>query len=384
MNGHRGMKERSPVGRRCLLLSTADNTGGMERVVCSLARGLGARGWRTHAAFPHSANSARLLAWCREQRVIAETHPAIPDAAAAHDLGSVLALRRYVRQARPHVVNLHYGSNFISLKDILAVRLAGRHRCYVTVHQAAPWETLGAQKRRMTRLAAHLTHGVIAICDATARVLREAGVPERKIHTVFCGVRGPDAEPTRDSARQLLNIPPDAFVVASLANLVPRKGLPVLLEAAAMLPDPERKLRVVIGGDGPERGRLEALAAESLNGRARFLGHLERETGALFAAADAFVLPSYQEGLPLVYIEAALQRTPSIGTDVGGTNEVVLDGETGLLIPPGDAPALAAAIDRLRLDARLRCALAENARRRARSHFSERAMTDGYERLFRG
>jgi glycosyltransferase involved in cell wall biosynthesis len=340
------------------------------------------RGWTTHAAFPHSANSARLRAWCREQQVSAETHPAVPDAAASHDVRMVLDLRRYVQRARPHVVNLHYGSNFISLKDIVAVRLAGTHRCFVTVHQAAPWATLGTRKRRMTGLAARLTHGVIAICDATAGVLREAGVPAGKIHTVFCGVRAPDTELSRERARQLLDIPPDAFVVGSLANLVPRKGLPVLIEAAAMVPNPDGRLLVVIGGDGPERGRLEAQAAERLNGRARFLGHLDRETAALFAAADVFVLPSYQEGLPLVYIEAALQLTPSIGTDVGGTNEVIRDGETGLLVQPGDPAALADAIHRLRRDESLRRGLADNARRWAHTRFTEHAMTDGYERVF--
>jgi glycosyltransferase involved in cell wall biosynthesis len=376
------MNKRANSRRRCLLINTASNTGGMERVVCSLARELGARGWKTHAAFPQSADSARLLDWCREQRVVAETHPAIPDAAASHNLRTVLALRRYVRQARPHIVNLHYGSNFISLKDILAVRLAGTHRCFVTVHQAVSWATLSHKKRRMTRLAAHLAHGIVAICDATAGILREVGVPEHKIHKVYCGVRAPEQELSRDHARQRLDIPPDAFVVGSLAHLVPRKGLDVLIEAAARLPDPDRKLLVVVGGDGPERGRLESLAARRLDGRARFLGHLARDTAAFFAAADAFVLPSYQEGLPLVYLEAAFQQTPSVGTDVGGTNEVILDGETGLLVQPGDPDALAVAINRLRGDVHLRCELAGNAQRLARRHFTEAAMTDGYERLF--
>jgi glycosyltransferase involved in cell wall biosynthesis len=167
-----------------------------------------------------------------------------------------------------------------------------------------------------------------------------------------------------------------------MANLVPRKGLADLIEAAARVPDPRGELVVAIAGDGPERTALENLAAVRLRGRAVFLGPVLGDTADVYAAADVFALTSYREGLPLVYLESAFHGVPCIGTDVGGTSEVVRDGRTGVLVQPGDPAAVAVAIQRLRDDPALRSRLGDAARAHAHAELTESVMADRYEQLF--
>lgn len=361
-------------------MTTADNIGGMERIVCGLAREFAARRWATRIVFPQSEKSARLLSWCRDQGVEAETSSSLLNAVAPHTRQDMLALRRFVRSARPDMVNLHYGDNYISLKDVLAVRLAGRHRCIVTVHHPTPWDETNEQKRRMTGLAARFAHQIVTVSHATQEILIQAGIPARRITLIFNGLRPPDKTPNQTEARARLGLPASAFIVGALAQLVPRKGIGDLIEAAARVPDPRAELRLAIAGDGPERASLEALAAERLKDRAYFLGRVP-DVDDFYAACDVFALPSYLEGFGLVYVEAAFHGVPSIGTNVGGCPDAVADKQTGLLVPPGNPSALAHAVQTLRDDPALRHALGRAARTRAHAEFTEAVMADRYQQI---
>jgi len=365
---------------RLLLLTTADDIGGMQRVVVSLAREFGKRRWPVLNVFSRSPKSDALLAWCRDQGVDALTDPAVLDAADRHTVRDMLALRRFIRARKPDVVNLHYGDNFISLKDLIAVRLAGRHHTVVTVNHPTEWHAGNTRKRVTTFLAALLSNAVVVISHATRDILREAGVPAHKIHLIPCGVAVPAHLPTRDEARARLGLPPDAFVIATLARLVPHKGVADLIEGAARLSDADETLVVAIAGEGPERRALEQVAAERLGSRAVFLGRVP-DTADLYAAADVFALPSYMEGFGLVYIEAAFHGVPSIGTNVGGIPDAIADGETGLLVAPGDIDALTAAIARLRDDPCFRNRLGQTARARAYDEFTEECMAERYAKV---
>lgn len=369
-----------PRSHKVLFLVTTDAVGGVARVVLTLARGLSARGWHTRTMFPQLAFTEEARAWCQAQGVPVEAHAAVPHILAPHRWRDLPRLTRLVRASGAEVVNLHYGGGHIAFKDVLAVRLAGVRRCIASVHHPVPWHEAGEHKRRMTRTAAVLCHAVVANSRATADVLRQAGVPEEKIHLVPCGVPQPTSRPGRTEARRRLGLPSSAFVVATLALLVPHKGIADLIEAVATLPDPA--IRLVVAGEGPERPALEQLADSRLAGRAHFVGRVA-DTADVYAAADVFALSSYLEGFGLVYIEAALHGVPSIGAAVGAVPETIRDGETGLLVPPGDRAALAGAIGRLRDDAELRHRLGAAARARALALFSEDVMVDGYLRAFR-
>ncbi len=144
------------------------------------------------------------------------------------------------------------------------------------------------------------------------------------------------------------------------ARLDAQKGHPTLLEAIAELPD----ALFLFAGDGPERAALEARAAElGVAERVLFLGRRE-DVPQLLAACDVFALPSLYEGSSLAVLEAMAAGIPIVSSAIGGTEELIEDGRSGLLVPPGDAPALAAALRRALADPELRSELAARARER--------------------
>lgn len=366
--------------QRLLVLTTSDAVGGMQRVVAGLVRQFCERGVDVRSVFPRSPASGALLAWMDREGVPAEVSDALPDAAAPHTLAGMRSLRRFVRAARPDVVSVHYGDNFISLKDVAAVRLAGRARVVISVYHPTPWGETARAKRWLTLAAASLADAVVVESDAVRNVLLQAGVRGRKLHVIPCGVRPPGELPSRMDARRALGLPADAFVVGSLARLTAHKGIDDLIEAVAAL-GADDNIVLVVAGDGEERRRLQRIAAERLVGRALFPGRID-DPGLLYAAADVFALPSRMEGFGLVYIEAAFHGVPSVGADAGGVREAVRDGETGFLVPPGDVPALAGAIRTLREDSDLRRRLGAAARARALAEFTETTMADRHAAIF--
>ncbi len=165
--------------------------------------------------------------------------------------------------------------------------------------------------------------------------------------------------PSRDQLRTELGLSGHALVFAG--RLGPQKALGVALQALADVPDAS----LAVAGDGPQRAALEGRARElGLDGRVSFLGSVPREQVLrLFHAADASLLPSAWENFPHTVVEALAVGCPVIATAVGGVPEVVRDGENGLLVPPGDPGALAAAIARFFADDALRASLRDAAAR---------------------
>jgi len=367
---------------KVLFITTSPiDVSGVTRTGLDLARQFAASGWRVRSVFPPAPGDQALVERARDAGIMTEQHPAVRDIVEPHSLGDMWALRRLAAAGNPDVVNIHYGQNYISLKDLIAARLARPRRLIVTVHHPVPWSDMSGRKRVLTRLATLFAHAVTVNSRAMRDILLEAGVPARKIHILPPGVHVPVSLPGRDEARARLGLPLDAFVIGCVARLAPHKGVGDLITAAAHVPDPEGQLRVVVTGDGPERAALERLGVMRLGDRAVFLGRVP-DIQDVYAAADVFALPSHMEGFGLVYIEAAFHGVPSIGTRVGGVPDVILDGETGLLVPPGDPDALAAAIGRLRDDPPLRCRLGEAARTRAYAEFTEERMAERYAAVF--
>jgi phosphatidyl-myo-inositol dimannoside synthase len=184
---------------------------------------------------------------------------------------------------------------------------------------------------------------------------------------------------TNDRARlrRTLGLPEDALVVSSVSRLVPRKGMDVLVEAAARLRPAHPELVVAIAGAGRDEGRLR----RAINRRAapvRLLGRVsEEEKSALLAASDVFVMACRnrwggleQEGFGIVFLEAAASGVPQVAGDSGGAAEAVADGETGLVVKaPDDPSAVATALARLLDDEPLRKSMGAAARTRARTCF---------------
>jgi glycosyltransferase involved in cell wall biosynthesis len=222
---------------------------------------------------------------------------------------------------------------------------------------------------------ARLCARLVAVSDATRLAFERQGFPSRLLETVHNGV---DAVALRAAPpvrlRAELGIPEGNLLLTHVGRLAPVKGQRELIEALRGLGRDD--VHVVFFGRDVEQGgaygaELERLS-EGLN--VHWAGFRADATAAL-GEADAVVLPSWIEGLPLVVLEAMAHGKPVVATAVGGTPEAVVDGETGLLVAPRDVPALSAALERLVGGEELRRRLGDAGRRRVEAHFSAREMT---------
>jgi glycosyltransferase involved in cell wall biosynthesis len=213
--------------------------------------------------------------------------------------------------------------------------------------------------------------GVTAISrDIAQRAKRLSG--RHDISVVSCAIPRP-ALPRAD--RAALGRQPGDFVVVTIARLVARKGIDVLIHAVGRAGPP---VRLEVVGDGPQRERLEALAADVAPGRVTFAGGLaSNEKGLRLVSADAFALVSQHEGFGLVYLEAMHAGLPIVAGDEGGQTDFLRDGHNALLVRPGDASGLAAALRRLAADRELRSRLG-NAGRRSVESMTPATMAAGY------
>ena len=226
------------------------------------------------------------------------------------------------------------------------------------------------------RAFASLAHVHIAISRGLARYLEDVeGFDGQSFEIVHYGI-DPDGEPKpyTDSVPRLLCV----------GRLIPIKGHIVLLrafaEARRELPD----LRLDIAGRGPLEPALKALAKElGVDDAITFLGHVSPVQAAIENAA-VVVVPSMGEGFGMVALEAMERGRPVIATEIGGLGELVRDGETGLLVPAGDAEPLRAAIVRLAGDLELARQMGEAGRRRALARFMQTSCTERTELLYEG
>lgn len=211
------------------------------------------------------------------------------------------------------------------------------------------------------------------ILTETRRVVPEIG---RRSSLIYNGLE--------DSARVDEALPIDPPRVLCLGRLQKRKGFSVALSAFARIAHRYPQMRLTIAGDGPERLNLERQADElGLKHDVNFLGWVSpNEVRSLINTATVVVMPSQNEGLPLVALEAALMARPVVATRIGGLSEVVMHRKTGLLVDPGDCAGIAEAISFLIQNPDKAAELGQTARRRAQNEFNWRRCVDGYDRLY--
>ena len=228
---------------------------------------------------------------------------------------------------------------------------------------------------------------LVALTDSHRRALSaELRVPEARFRVVGSGVDLSrfDAALPRPAARRAARLPEAGPLVGIVAALRPEKHHALFFEAAARVAASVPDARFVIAGDGPARDEVARLAqASGLGERLLMLG-ARQDVPVLYRALDVAVLSSRPivETLPVTLLEAAACATPAVATAVGSVADVVADGETGFVVAPGDAEALAGRISQLLLDDSLRERLGQAARRRAEQRFDERDMIRRYEDLF--
>ncbi len=298
------------------------------------------------------------------------------------------ALRRYLKREKIEIVQTLLFHSDIAGR--IAGRLArwsdgGRRRpVIVSSVRASNLRNRGWQYR-LARRTAPLADAFTPVSRQTLEfAARAEGVAAERATVIPNGIEFAEWESLPDAAeaRAKLQLPHDAFVVCTLSRLHEQKGMEFLLEAARKVAEQVPLATFLVAGYGPLRERLEEQARRlGVDSRVRFLGY-RKDTALILAASDVFALPSLWEGMSNAVLEAMAAGRPVVATGVDGAMDQVLPGETGLLVPPSDADALARALLDLALDPRKAQEMGIKGRERVRREFSLGRMTDAYIELY--
>jgi glycosyltransferase involved in cell wall biosynthesis/aminoglycoside phosphotransferase (APT) family kinase protein len=290
----------------------------------------------------------------------------------------VPALARLLWRERPDVFHAHMSSP-VACKWALAASVLARVPAVLGTVQVGEYEPPNRSAYWQLRALARGVDRYLAVSRGiAAELVGRLGWPAEKIEVVYNAV---------DAERVAVSAPPGLReelgdegrpLVLTPARLDAQKGHATLFEAIAQVPDAV----FVLAGEGPEREPLEALARRlEIADRVRFLGRRE-DVPALLAACDVFALPSLYEGSSLAVLEAMAAGIPVVSSAIGGTDELIEEGRGGLLVAPGDAAALAAALRRMLDEPELRESLAAGARERVEGGLRREQMAGRVMRVY--
>jgi glycosyltransferase involved in cell wall biosynthesis len=353
---------------RILHVQRVKGIGGSERHLLTLLPGLVARGVDVRMCVLEMDGGERFVDELRGSGIDTAVHRAGPDVNPALSA----ALYREIRRFRPDVVHTHLVH--ADVHGLLAARVA-RVPGVSSVH-GTPAFYKREPYRSAGRVAGKLAARRIAISEHVAAFLREQRLvlPER-IRVVYYGIDADSLHVTpadRSAQREALGLRDGDVALGIASRLIPGKGHEALLDAFGRAVEAFPSLRLLVAGDGPERGRLEAQAKlRSPPGAVRFVGFVDR-VAAFLAACDTLAIPTQPElgeGFGLAALEAMAVGRPVIATAVGSLPEVVDDGRTGLVVPAGSVELLARAVLTLARDPALRERLGTAGARRARNVF---------------
>ena len=402
---------------RVALVITRLVPGGAQQVACSLferlSRGASERGERFEPILITGPEGFESPGDARRGPVLVVRHLR-REVRLLEDVLAVVELARLFRRYGVDLVHTH--TSKAGVVGRLAARLAGVGAVVHTPHGHiyAPGARIQSVPHRQLlrtgflwaeRLAGRCGALLVTLTEAEARETVALGLAPAD--RVFCVPNGVEAEvfAQRPAVRRVralrreLGLPARARVIISVGRLSRVKGHRVLVEALAELvcgedgplgraglePAARGDLHLLLVGEGPERGAL-AKQARSLGvaQRVHFAGRRGREeVAALLHTAAVFVLPSYYEGFGIAVLEAQAAGLPVVASDVGGVREVLAGGRTGLLVPPGDARALAQAVGRVLGDRALARRLARRGQKRVAEEFAVERMVERYRAVYR-
>jgi glycosyltransferase involved in cell wall biosynthesis len=277
--------------------------------------------------------------------------------------GTWRTLSRRLAERRPAIVqSFLFGENLLCRAIGKGIVVSGLQGSLSDACETAPSLRLSLDRATFDRATA-----VVSNSEYYRTLYGSLGFDARKIRVIRSGVAEPPAA-SGASVRAQFGIRDDELVVTCLARLVERKGHDDLIRA-------QSGLRLLFAGDGPYRRHLE--------GRGAILAGARRDVPEVLAASDIVALPSrFGEGCPNALLEAMAAGKPVVAARTGGIPEVVVDGETGLLVPREDPEALRTALQRLAADPALRARLGAAGRERVRREFSVPALVRSYEALY--
>ena len=342
------------------ILGSAQPEGSsIARIVCALASGLDPSRYRVHAwflagdgpwvgALERAGAPTGVLDWRR----------------GAHDPVGAWRFWLRLRRLRIDIVHVHFGGRSV----FYLARAATGAKIILHLHSRI-LEPEGLS------LAAFSTRGLDAVVAASQAVASR--VVDGHAQVIYAGV-----EPSSPGLPARSIGPHPEIVLGTAGRLIPLKGIEYLLRAAAALQGEFPGIQVEIAGTGPCRDRLERMVIQlALVGKVRFLGWVD-DLNSAFRRWDIFVMPSLEEGFPIAALDAMAAGLPVVASSVGGIPELVVDGETGGLVPPSDVDALVATLRPLLRDAGRRLSMGVAARARVQEHFSVKYMTENFARLY--
>lgn len=294
---------------------------------------------------------------------------------------AVTRLARSLRQFRPELVqSFMFHANVASRLGSLCggcPRVVGGLR--VAEHEKR-WHLV------VDRLTDPLSSCSVCVSEGVLRFSRDVvGLDPTRLTVIPNGVDTAPFDAAQRMPRAQIHVPDDAHLALYLGRLDHQKGLPDLLDAAERVVVVHRNWYLALAGDGPHRAwLLEQLGQRApLRGRVQWIGHREDVPG-LLKSADVLVLPSLWEGMPNAVLEAMAARRPVIGTAVEGTEDLVVPGSTGWLVPPHDVVALSQALIEAAGSPERCRRFGDEGRRRVEHEFSLQTTVTAYERLWAG
>ena len=342
--------------------------GGPEKTIMNSPRFLTAHGYQAVCAYMHSPGCPGFAELRRRADALQAPLDSVPDYG-PWDLGVVRRMLAICRREQVAIWHAHdYKSNALGL----LLRRFWPMRLVTTVHGWVVRTRRTPVYYWIDRRCLRRYERVICVSEDLVNTCLAAGVPpERCLHvpnaidSELYQRRLPPVE-----ARERLGLPRDGLLLGAVGRLSAEKGFDLLIRAVGQLIREGHDVRLIIVGEGDQRGSLETLvAAQPQPDRFRLLGY-RSDAIELYQAMDVFALSSLREGLPNVLLEAMAMRVPVVATRVAGVPRLVRDGETGLLINPGDVPQLTDALRRVLAAAPLRRRLAEQGRAMVEQRYS--------------
>jgi glycosyltransferase involved in cell wall biosynthesis len=371
------------------------NTGGPALHVSYLTSGLRERGYETTLVAGSLARGEGSMAYVAEERGIEiETLPDLHrEISPLHDLRAAHRLATVMRRVRPHILHTHTAkAGAVGRTAALMARGARPPIVVHTFHGHVLRGYFGPMRSRFFRAVerelASVSTALVAVSPEVRDDLVALGVaPTEKFTVIRLGVeltRRVDVSPERRAgARRMMGIPPDRFTVGWIGRMTAVKRTDDILLAFRQLRERGIDACLCLVGDGPDRVEIE-VAAHRL-GVMRdcvFLGY-QVDVAPFYAAFDALVLPSANEGTPVSAIEALAAGKPVVATRVGGTPDVVRDGIDGFLVAPGDISALSTRLGELATNPELARTMGTAGRSRVLARYSVQRLIDDTDALYR-
>ncbi|NIM91388.1 MAG: glycosyltransferase [Candidatus Aminicenantes bacterium] len=303
-----------------------------------------------------------------------------------HDFLTVLHLYRIIRNDSFDIIATH-GSKAGFLGRVAAF-LARAPIIVFTAHGFIFNESINRLRKKlfiwMEWLGSKLAHRIITVSnyDRESAVLNRVS-EEDKLKTIYNGIDIDDFnEKEGNYTKKALGLKDNNMVIGSVANFFPNKGLHYLIKGISELAKRHPNLVLFLVGDGPLRNELIAETKElNITDKVFFLGHVNNIPQVL-KLFDIFVLPSLKEGFPWAILEAMAAKKAIVATEVGGVPEMIKDGESGVLVKPGDIDSLVKKTRALLIDSRLREKLGEAAQKRVAQKFTLKKMIEETESFY--